>query len=321
MKSESKISPLHGKILPALAAGTFHSMGVLFISAILLIPFVSRDIWSLYWEATSHTSFLSSTIFDVLLHIGLSACLWTLGYILFRLWTLQKRSALQTFRATRGAVLVETLIVLVPFLLLTSGIAQLTILNITGVLAHLASYQATRTAWVWQPEADKGRKGVNNAQVDRRARVAAAAVMAPVAPSDYFVAGSGLSNELIDLRGTMTGAFSPDFSNASGSHGKHLANAMLIGGKSSDSKNLTYTQAFDHSSFPARAARKLTFAYAATDVKVQRGNTITTTLTYRQNIVFPWFSYIWGTPGTVAGRTGYYVTLTRSFSMPAQVRL
>ncbi len=310
---------LQRKLLPGLATGVFHSLGIMVLAVLIFIPFMASDAWTLYMQAFSQSAFLASAMWDILLHIGLASCIWALGVIGFQLWT-SRPKATTAFRAARGSILIETLIIIVPFLLLTSGIAQLTMLNITGVLAHVASYQATRTVWIWQPEADKGRKGVNNSQVDRRARLAAAAIMAPTAPADYLITNSG-DAEFVALRGTMTGAFSPDISSSAGSNGKTLASASVVGGKTAVSTNLVFSSAFDHSNFIRRAARKLTFAYAASKVTVTRGDTITTRLEYRQNVVFPWFGYIWGSDGVVGGRPGKYVTLTRTFSMPAQVGL
>lgn len=309
-----------GRLIAGLAAAAFHGLGVLLVAVLLLIPFVTTETVMLYAEASGHMSFLAAGLKDIALHLGLSACLWGLGFILYRLWSLRKRSAPKIVRAARGAVFLETLVVLVPLLLLTSGIAQLTILNVTGVLAHLASYQATRTVWVWQPEADAGRKGVNNAQVNRRARLAAAAVLAPSAPSNYRVSNNN-DAELRDLRGTMVASFSPGILPDAGTLGKSAASGMLFGGGSAEHEDITYVGAFDKQAFPVRAARKLTFAYQATQVTVSRGSTITTNLTYKQNVVFPWFAYIWGDHGTVGGRPGYYTTLKRQFSLPAQVKL
>lgn len=310
---------LQRKFLPVLATGTFHGLGILLLAILIFIPFITTDAWAIYLQTFSHAAFLSNALWDILLHVGLAACIWALGFIAIRLWALRDKPT-TSFRAARGSVMVETLIVIVPFLLLTSGIAQLTILNITGVLAHVASYQATRTVWVWQPEADKGRMGVNNTEVNRRARLAAAAIMAPSAPADYSITNSN-DKEFVALRGTMTGAFSPDITSSAGSHGKTIASVAVIGGKTAISSNLNYAVAFDSSNFMSRAARKLTFAYAASNVTVTRGETITTRLEYQQNVVFPWFSYIWGTTSVVGGRPGKYVKLTRTFSMPAQVSL
>lgn len=320
MTQDSPNPPPNGRLIAGVATAVFHGLGILLVAVILLVPFVTTETVTLYAEATGHMSFLSAGIKDIALHLGLSACLWALGFILYRLWSLRKRSAPKIVRAARGAVFLETLVVLVPFLLLTSGIAQLTILNITGVLAHLASYQATRTVWVWQPEADAGRRGVNNAQVERRARLAAAAIMAPSAPSDYRVINNG-DAELRDLRGAMVGAFAPGILPNAGSLGRTAATGMLFTGSNADHKDITYTGAFDTGAFPMRAARKLTYSYIATEVKVTRGGTISTELSYKQNVVFPWFAYIWGDYSVVGGRPGYYTTLKRKFSLPAQVQL
>ncbi len=322
MPSKSKLYQLNNTLLSALGVGCLHLLGISLIAVIGFAPFVTQDTLTLYFEALSNPTFANATLIDMLLHFGLSASLWALGYILFQLWTLQRKAALNVVRVARGAVMLETLIILVPFLLLTSGIAQMTILNISGVLAHLASYQATRTAWVWQPEANKGRKSADNSLVERRARLAAAAVMAPAAPADFIVSSSGGDQELQDFRGTMTGSFTDAFADDSGKDGKSKASQYLAGGTAANSTDMVFVSAFDKSIFPRRAARKLTMAYASTAVTVSdSGDTISTRLVYKQNIVFPWFAYIWGEPGTVAGRKGYYTTLTYNFSMPSQVDL
>ena len=79
-----------------------------------------------------------------LLHLGISVCVWALFVILFHTVRPDPTDVSRRFRATRGTVLTETLIVIPVALTLTFGLAQLAVMNVAGILANLASVQAGR---------------------------------------------------------------------------------------------------------------------------------------------------------------------------------
>lgn len=116
-------------------------------------------------------------------HLGLAAALWGCVYSAARL-LLSMRRAPRTVRLSKGSVMVETLIVLPILLLLISGLSQLTLVNVAGLLSNLAGYNAGRAVWVWDAQ------GVSDAECEQRAVDAAAHAVAP-SVSDDFVGASG----------------------------------------------------------------------------------------------------------------------------------
>ena len=307
-----------------------HLVGTTCIALLLALPSVDMQTVEMYAAAFREATFAPDGT-GLLLHVGLSALTWSLLAVGFhyarRRWRDASPDRRRLVRANRGSVMVETLIVIVPFLLLTSGIAQLSMRNIAGILADLAVYQGTRAAWVWQPEIGHDRQGttITEAMVTRRARLASAAALTPTAPSSYEMQNANVQ-ELTALRSVMFSTFSDDPS-ADGS-------GALGGGTDAESDRLTYATAFDDDTMEARAARKLTFAYLALHNYQINPNstldddTITVQFDYQFNIVFPWFTYIFENgPPTVGGRDGSYVTISRPrdpgdrYTLPSQSEL
>jgi hypothetical protein len=255
----------------------------------------------------------------VLLHVGLNACLWALFCIGLAWWrTNRKKTPKRLVARARGTVLTEFLIILVPFLGLTSGLAQLAILNITTVLGHVAVYQAARTAWVWWPETERQGRSLSPNEVEDRARVAAALVLAPTAPSDFSTTSPGSIN-LQHARGMMYAWSEPGFTRGGAALGP--ASSAVSGGRANALNELqSYKTSFDSGTFEQRAARKLSFAYTALQPfrAINAGGRTTVAFNYQMNVVFPWFAYIWGDQGTVAGRDGYFIPIRRSLSLEEQ---
>jgi len=91
------------------------------------------------------------------------------------------------------------------------------------------------------------------------------------------------------------------------------------GNRSGDSPSLLFAAAYDTGrDIEARSAGKLAFARKAVTVEVIRGPQTGASMTYRFHIAFPWFAYIWGQRATVAGRTGYYSSIRREYTLPRQ---
>ncbi len=319
MSEVSRTSRVTRHLLSWMVSGTIHILGIAIISIVFAIPYLDFQLVGWYKAGFEHADTARATLIDIGLHIGLATCLWAMLVILFKFANERRRSLKRSIKVARGTIMTETLIILVPFLLLTSGLAQLTILNIAGILGNLAAYQSARVAWVWQPEADAGRRGVGGGTVAEKARIAAAATYAPAAPSSYAVSGG--SPDLNRLRGTMFAYFGPSKANNMGGAGIGQSSAALGGGTGADHIDLYYNYGWDVDSFPDRAARKLTMAYEATSVQIISGGNVGARVVYQQNMVFPWFAYIWGTQQTIGGRNGWYTPITRTCTFPAQVGL
>lgn len=229
-------------------------------------------------------------------------------------WRAARRpKAGRVLMAARGTAITETLIVLLPFMLLTSGLAQMSINNIAGMLANKAAYEAGRTMWVWEP--------IDRSNGQKRARLAAAASLAPVAPGNDFMVGVGGDAEMQAMRGIMYATFSPLGWVGGGSGvSKTMASVAAVGGTSSTTGR-SMISALDDDAFPRRAARKLTFAYEATKIEPIVGGEVGAKVTYLHYQAFPWFAWITGSykvgPAT---RIGYYSTIVRTYTLPAQVR-
>lgn len=314
--------------LAAGAVAAFHAAAVTIIAVVLaLLVFDLHTIdWFAYaWFEQGFEPAWSS----LALHVGLSVGLWAVAVVGWRLWRHRVRQKKQArvvrLSQARGAVFVETLVVLVPLLLLTSGLAQLAMLNVAGLLSDLAAYQGARTAWIWQPEADAGRSGVTDDDVQFRARTAAAMVLAPTAGSDFTVGRNfprGSGPPFRRIRTGITAAFRPGqmtgemLWTASGYNWDYFGMQR----KHATHDNLTFNHAFDSVSFELRAARKSTQAWMNLREFqiVDRDDEIGVHFTYQYDLLFPWFAYIWGPRSTIAMRSANHVGIEREFMMPKQ---
>lgn len=261
-------------------------------------------------------------------HVALSAALWASIVAVFRLGRrrLRERDDTTRLRPQRGAVMLEMLVVLLPFFLLTSGLAQLAIRNVAGLLADAALYQGARTAWVWGPEKNMDRSPDTTARIDHdfietRARIASAMVLAPTAPSSYAMDPARTrtgQREMRKMRAAMYATFSDARTNMPALGANARGRANLGGGRDAEAEQLTFLQALDAEAMDHRAARKLNFAYRALDFDlhpIQSGDdTVRVAFTYHLNVVFPWFAYIFGgsvsTPAETT-RRGWYTPIER----------
>lgn len=254
-------------------------------------------------------------------HLALSALCWALIYMAGRtLVQAAGRERSPRLVRAQGAVATETLIVMPVLLMLVFGLAQLAVVNIAGMLANYAAVQAGRAVWVWHPETqplndESARRGVTEAMVADHARVQAAAALAPVAPGDHQISGDMGSPAFTRMRGMMMASQVENPPNDSGRI------AQDIGFDSATDKDAAFWRALDGSSFPERTARKMSFAYLATEVEVvDRGEEVGARLTYHHYVAFPLMGGIFGEDATVGGRAGAYSTITREFLLPAQVQ-
>lgn len=241
---------------------------------------------------------------EVVWHVLMSALLWGALVVGYHLLRAQPR-ARRALKLARGQVMLETLIVITPFLLLTGGLSQLMINNIAGMLSHLSAFQAGRTYWVWYHESQRDPISGGSVAAEescKRARLAAAASLAPVAGGPLSGANGGLS--LNNLNGIMVAHFADQPVPATGSS---LASSTAV-----YKEVYSYKDAFDTSGFSKRATLKLRAAYANTTVMCDdSGPQLKVTVTYKHFLAFPWFSYIFeDDPG--------YSTFVRSFQLPKQ---
>lgn len=223
----------------------------------------------------------------------------------------------------RGSVMVETLIVLPVFLLMTFGIAQLALNNIAVVLANAATFQASRSAWLWLPEARVGRLGnpVSDPMefVAEKARLQAAAVLTPVAPGDYL-----RDPDLPEVAEKARAIFiaSQTLFPGTDSGADALQDAPGLATRSASAHTTSFVRAFDTTSFVERTARKFTWAYRLSEVEVlvdDAGEELTVNLTYHHLCVMPLVGAIFGDWMEAGGMlTGHFSTIRRSFTRGQQ---
>lgn len=262
-------------------------------------------------------------------HLAISALIWALCVLSYQFLRAPDREVKRVRLATsRGTAMVEMLIITVPFLLMTGGLAQLSINNIAGVASHVAAYQAGRAYWVWEKEFATSTNrptaySVSRTEVEEISRLAAASALAPVAPSTFALTPQRETDSLKALRSVMYAHFSDSTAAQTGSSQRTVSENIVQGGRAIDGgKGLNFSVAFDSDGFKSRAARKLTFAYEATDINfVNTNNTVGVRLQYKHFQVFPWFGWIFGQEDSVAGRQGYYSTYERTYLLAAQVKV
>lgn len=285
-----------------LSAATVHLLGtasVFMIMMWMLLPASSR---AALFEAYHHGAF-QNQYYEFLLHAGLSACFWAMLFIGWKLLTLPGQDRPRRLVKARGTVIVETLVVLPVFLFLNVGLIQLTLLNTAGLLTTLGAFKAGRAVALWHPEALADRNDVTLDLVREKAHLAAAAAIAPVAPSDFVFnsAQCGNSGSLNSMISAME---------AIGHISDDNPDAALDGMRESR----TLSRAFDHANFGIRGQRKLRFAHCAitVDYVVDNSNQqIYTVVEYRQQMAMPFIAHVFGTVDQVAGRQGRYHTLIR----------
>ncbi|MBA2663134.1 MAG: hypothetical protein H0U74_12630 [Bradymonadaceae bacterium] len=298
-----------------------HLVGVLAVAGIVAAPFFSTQTVQGIWQAAQFSGFSHLIGKEAVLHLGVSACFWAALVLLFHALRSSFKSPERAVRSRRGSVMTETLIVIPVALLLTFGLAQLAIVNIGGILTNLATVQAARTAWLWLPEVQAERRGVTRNRVVDLARIQAAAIVAPTAPSDFQLAGTEGSEFFRNMRGVLVGTQLNSPPNDSGRQGKERALQLAVSdGDAASGKEISFNRALDFSSFSTRTARKFSFAYLATEVSlIQTGEQVGARVTYKQLCVFPIANHIFGSGDTVGPRRGSYAAITREFTLHQQL--
>jgi hypothetical protein len=204
----------------------------------------------------------------------------------------------------KGTIVTETLIVFPIFLLLTFGLGQMAVNSMAGLLTTLGTFQAARTIAVWGPEQGNNRSGttVTRDMVIDRARIAAAGVIAPVAPMSAGNIACTKSDAFNDLQAAMVGAG--------------------FVGTETPARYSSFASSLDKAAFAQRGPAKLAGAYCSTTVDftgtvltgpdetgVER---FTAQVTYAHKMVFPLVGLAFG--GTLSPG-GWITEVQRSYTL------
>lgn len=287
-----------------------HVSGVLAVLGVVVMCFVDSEVARAFLVALDDPTFYSIITIPTVSLVGVASCLWALIWITGALVIQGRRDRkkLHVVRA-RGTIMTEFLIILPTYLLLTSGLAQLAINSTAQVLTSLATFQAGRTAWIWEAETRSSnvRNGTTANDVNDRARIAAAAVLAPVVPAE-FRGTCGYTSTFDEAMRAMT--LMP----------ASTARGLTIGQVDALPKNRFYNVAFDDSIMLERGAKKFFMAYCHTTVTYKMGGKgIATEVSYDHANVFPWFAYLFGQQKVSGGRLAYYSVMKAEYSLPLQL--
>ncbi len=270
---------------------------------------------------------MSSTAF--VLHVGLSATIWAFLFIAFCYVRVRRRELAnderRVVRLARGSVMTETLVILPLFFVLTFGTAQMVINNIAGALCNVAAFEAGRAAWIWKPEADASRMGTDEDKATDMARIAAAMVMTPVAPGDFFGNGWISSEDARHMRHALALTHIPIFGYLLPEAATNLLALTQFADPIASEGNRYFSRALDESAFVIRTIKKFTHAYHVTEVEIaEQDGRLGVNLTYYHHIAMPLVGRIFGNDGLHLGfdsslRTGRYAKYERFYGFRTQI--
>lgn len=306
-----------------------HLLGVLLVStsvAFLLLP--PETLYEALSFGARTPELRADTLEYIAYILGLGTAIWSLLALCWGATRSRKRQqTTRVVRLSRGSVMTETIVVLPVFLLLIFGFTQLTVNLTAGMLANIAGYQASRAVWLWHPEAQAGRMGVSSGEEVTRAKIAAAAVMAPVASGDYRnIGGAALSSLPAQAKAARAGFAQsqtyidlPDIA----------VSGMSVGMESEQ----TLFNTLGSSNFLTRSMRNFTRAYYTTQIEViNESGRLGARMTYQHFNSMPLVGPIFDTntsslnqfgipdaPSEANGyRAGFYTVFTRSYTFKAQ---
>lgn len=293
-----------------------HLIGWLSVaSATLLIIAEPGSIRVLAQHLSSQT-FVEYSVVDLGFFLAITATMWVFIYLVIA-YARSAKQKISVVRAT-GTVLTETLIALPVLLMLVSGLIQLSINNIGGILANVAVFQASRAAHLWVGEAENGRGNVTLGMATERSRIVAASVMTPVASGDYMVDLLSGSPTFMQARAAFVANQLPIISGDTGALGfatVFLLQAEDVGGILDN--NISMARSFDRTTFRLRTVRKFTMAYHGTQVMIDAGGSdVRTRMIYSHFIGMPFVGRVFGTLGSVGGRSGYFTAYERELVLP-----
>lgn len=313
-----------------LVAAGFHGLVVLILGAASAALFSNEaTLYALRW-AWQQQAELGPVALGLAKHLGLCALVWATFYggvgRLRRLWSADAAPHKLGVRPL-GSVLTETLIVLPVALTLIMGIAQLTLVNITATLADLAVIQSARAAWVWMPEAVEGRFNVDRSLVRQKARVAAAAVLAPSASSDFGGfrkdADPDYTQTFQKTMGAIYGAqIEGGGGNDVGRYSQTRAEQKLTPGYEMQGKDFSFFMALDATSFEERSARKFFNAWAHTEIELRESHSnVGVRMTHHFAALMPLVAGLFGEYKQINGKYGFFLTFEREYTLRKQVKV
>lgn len=322
MKRVQKNSAGTKRVFLGLGHLCLHATGLTVVAGAILWLTLGLD--HLRLLLVMHGQFGASELFlsELGIHLGISALLWTLVYLVGSALVGAKKEPLRVVRKARGTVITETIIIMPVLLLLILGLSQLAILNIAGMLMNYGASQAARAVWVWAPELEPlngqpARRGVSVTDVEDRARIQAALALTPVAPSDFRAADNQGSIEFEMMRASILAGQVVTPPNDAGRMTLDQAHSLY---QFTGSEERAFYRALDSTNFSSRSVRKFTFAYMATTIElILEGEVVGAEVIYQQKIMFPFITSVFGTPGSVAGLPGNYTEYRRRITKSAQV--
>lgn len=287
-----------------------HTLGWCALSVALALPFLNGASWRALVEGGYRLSLPSGV-----LHVLSAALLWAIVWLGWR--GLRRRPPARLVRRGRGTVMVETLIALPVLLMLVTGVAQLIVINAAGMLTDLATFAAGRSVWLWSGEAQRHRRGVDHRMVREKARLSAAAVLAPVAPASYRDKPA-YELGLRRLIGITQGAQIRSTGNDFGPVAERTAQLMFE--RPAPAWSDSVARAVDLESFRERSLYKVINAYRFQHLVVlARDGDVGAELTYHHQCAFPIAARLICKADVIEGRGGYYSSIRRRFLLPAQV--
>lgn len=297
--------------------GVAHLLGVLVLAGLGSLMFFDEALRQLFWLAWREGTLTIDLAKGLGLHVGIASLAWALvcGWVVR--W---RKHVAKPARVvlSRGSVMLETLIVLPVALFLIFGLAQLAVINMAGVLANLATFEAARAAWLWDGERD--RFDMDDQLVGGMARVQAAAVLTPVVPSTFAGATQDLpvdAEVARQMRGIMVGSQLPYVTWNLDAQGRSMADRVIaVQQPATDS----FLQAFDSQSFIERSVRKFSLAYRSTEVEMRTTQErVGVRVVYEHHCVFPVVAGLFGERKVIAQIDGFFMTIEREFDYPRQV--
>lgn len=313
----------------ALLGAAGHLIGVLLVStsvAFLLLP--PETLYEAISFGARTPELRADTLEYVVYVLGLGAGIWSILALCWSATRGRKRQQVtRVVRLSRGSVMTETIVVLPVFLLLIFGFTQLTVNLTAGMLANIAGYQASRAIWLWHPEAQAGRMGVSSGEEITRAKIAAAAVMAPVASGDYRSIGGAALSALPDQAKAARAGFAQSQTYVD------LPDVAISGMSVGMDSELTVFTTLGSSNFLMRSLRNFTRAYYTTQVEViDEGGRLGARMTYQHFNSMPLVGPIFDNDGSTLNqfgvpdppsaangyRTGFYTVFERSYTFKAQ---
>lgn len=287
----------------------FHLFMILFFMGLELVFFLSMQSAELSFSLLADPQLSEAIAQPLIILFLLNATLWFSCVFSLRFLYASPR----ILKKTTGTVTTETLIVLPIFLLFTSGLSQLAINEMAGLLTTVGAYEAGRVIAIWAPEIGHERfdgEEVKFDDVKEHARIAVAKIVTPVA-RHRLIDTKYLVNDKGEYEVCKTTPLFDKFAKGMESVGIDSQKDLAFGPQNSTWR---YSNAFGESSFAARAPVKLKSAYCSIKISDETlseiptsgnvGKDFTITISYRHHPIFPLVKRIFGTS-----------IITRSYTM------